>query len=130
MTDNASDNVAAANIMLLKRPSIFWTSCDAHTVNLMLGDIAKIKPIRNAIVNERSISVFIYSHTITLSLMRDIVKGDLLRPRATRFATAFLSLNSLREIKELKEMFTCERWLQHPLSEKNVGEEGIIYRFF
>jgi len=124
VTDNASNNMAAANIMQLKRPSIFWTSCAAHTVNLMLGDIAKIKPIRNAIVNGRSVSVFIYSHTITLSLMRDIAKGDLLRPGATRFVTVFLSLNSMREKrKELKEMFTCERWLQHPLSEKNVGKK-------
>ena len=93
-------------------------------VNLMLGDIAKIKPIRNAIVNRRSVSVFIYSHTITLNLMRDIAKGDFLRPWATRFAIAFLSLTSMREkIKELKEMFTCERWLQYPLSVKNVGKK-------
>ena len=91
VTDNASDNVAAANIMLLKRPSIFWTSCDAHTVNLMLGDIAKNKPIRNVIVNGRSVSVFIYSHMITLSLTRDIVKEDLPRPGATRFVIVFLS---------------------------------------
>ena len=30
VTDNASNDMAAANIMQLKRPSIFWTSCAAH----------------------------------------------------------------------------------------------------
>jgi len=43
--DNASNNMTAANIMQLKRPSIFWTSCAAQMMNLMLVDIAKIKPI-------------------------------------------------------------------------------------
>ena len=82
VTDNASNNMAAASMLKLKRPNIFWTSCAAHTVNLMVGDIAKVKPIRNAILMARNATVYIYSHTITLSIMREFTGGEIVRPGA------------------------------------------------
>ena len=39
VTDNASNNMGAAKLLKLKRPTIFWTSCATHTVNLMLEGI-------------------------------------------------------------------------------------------
>lgn len=36
VTDNASNNIGAAKMLKEKRPTIFWTSCAAHTINLML----------------------------------------------------------------------------------------------
>lgn len=42
-TDNASNNVAKADLMLTKRPNLFWTSCGIHILNLMLEEIGKIK---------------------------------------------------------------------------------------
>ncbi|KAF7140245.1 hypothetical protein RHSIM_Rhsim06G0070600 [Rhododendron simsii] len=36
VTDNASNNMAAADLLKIKRPNIFWTSCGIHTINLML----------------------------------------------------------------------------------------------
>ncbi|KAF7153803.1 hypothetical protein RHSIM_Rhsim01G0126200 [Rhododendron simsii] len=40
VTDNASNNMAAAELLKIKRPNIFWTSCGTHTINLMLEGIA------------------------------------------------------------------------------------------
>ena len=97
VTDNASNNMAAANMLKLKRPNIFWTSCTTHTVSLMVGDIAKVKPMQNVILMERNMMVYIYSHTITLSIMREFTSGQIVRPRATRFVTTYLSLHSMRE---------------------------------
>ena len=57
VTENTTNNMVAANIMQSKRPSIFWTSYVAHTVNLMLDDIAKIKHIRSAIIKGSVMSV-------------------------------------------------------------------------
>ena len=37
--DNASNNMAAGDMLKLKRPNIFWTSCVTHTLNLMLQGI-------------------------------------------------------------------------------------------
>lgn len=39
VTDNASNNMAAANLLMTKRPNMFWTSCATHTLNLMLEGI-------------------------------------------------------------------------------------------
>ena len=68
-------------------------SYTAHTVNLMVGDIAKIKPIQNTILMVRNVTVYIYSHTITLNMMRDFMSGEIYIPGATRFATTFLPLH-------------------------------------
>ncbi|XP_020266105.1 uncharacterized protein LOC109841555 [Asparagus officinalis] len=123
VTDGASNNMAASKLLLEKRPNIFWTTCAAHTVNLMLCDIAKIKPIRNAILMGRSVSVFIYNHTKPLQLFREFTKGDLVRPGVTRFATAFLSLQSLRDHKkEMRQMFISDKWTDCSLSRTPVGK--------
>ena len=73
----------------------------------MIRDIAKIKLISSAIVNGRYVLFFIYSHVITVSFMKDNAKKDLIGPGATKFATTFLPLNSMRE--ERKELKECLR---------------------
>lgn len=77
---------------------ILW----AQTINLMLEDIAVIKPIRSIIVMAWKVTVFIYNHMHVLDWMRECTKTDLNRPRITRFATTFLSLQSFKEKKRLK----------------------------
>ncbi|XP_042380460.1 uncharacterized protein LOC121972910 [Zingiber officinale] len=42
VTDNASNNMGAAKLLKEKRPTIFWTSCATHSINLMLESIASI----------------------------------------------------------------------------------------
>ncbi|PWZ58526.1 hypothetical protein Zm00014a_028247 [Zea mays] len=32
--------MGAKKLLLVKRPQIFWTSCAAHTINLMLKELA------------------------------------------------------------------------------------------
>ena len=93
----------------------------------MVGDIAKVKPIRNAVLMARNARVFIYSHTITLSIMREFTGGEIVRPGATRFATAYLSLHSMwKKRKELKQIFTSTKWMNHPLSNKDVGKKVYL----
>ncbi|TXG67650.1 hypothetical protein EZV62_008925 [Acer yangbiense] len=36
VTDNAANNMAAAKMLREKMPTIFWSSCATHTINLML----------------------------------------------------------------------------------------------
>ena len=71
VTDNASNNIAVSKLLDVRRPHIFWIFCGAHTVNLMLQDIARIKSIRSAIIIAREVTVFIYGHTLILDLMRE-----------------------------------------------------------
>lgn len=52
--DNASNNMAANNLLFVKRPSIFWTSCATHILNLMLEGMGKIKKLKGFIDQAKS----------------------------------------------------------------------------
>ena len=57
---------------------------------------------------------FVYGHTRTLECMRHFTEGkEIIRPGVTRFASAFLTLNSMLEKKnQLKQMVVHSRWDQ------------------
>ncbi|XP_013588957.1 PREDICTED: uncharacterized protein LOC106297221 [Brassica oleracea var. oleracea] len=112
VTDNATNNVAAAKMLKQKRPRIFWTGCAAHTLDLMLEAISKLPGIAKIIDQAKAVTIFVYAHHTTLSMMRTYTKkGDIVRPGATRFATCFLTLQSLYEKKaQLMSMFGSDEW--------------------
>ncbi|KAK2661378.1 hypothetical protein Ddye_007911 [Dipteronia dyeriana] len=101
-TDNASNNMAATKLLKVKMPSIFWSSCATHTINLMLEGIDKLPKFKNTLEEAKSFIIFIYAHHTTLALMRAFTKKrDMVRPGVTRFASAFLTLASLLEKKKI-----------------------------
>jgi hypothetical protein len=112
VTDNASNNMAAKDLLYIKRPNIFWSSCATHTLNLMLEGIGKMKKFKTIVDSARELTIFIYAHHKTLSLMRKFTKKrDIIRPGVTRFASAFLTLQSLYEKKDqLRTMSQSEEW--------------------
>ncbi|CAH9127662.1 unnamed protein product [Cuscuta epithymum] len=90
VTDNASNNMAAASFLSLKRPKIFWSSCATHTFNLMLEAISKLPNFKGVIQKAKSFTVFIYAHHKSLALMRKFTKREIVRPGVTRsFASDF-----------------------------------------
>ncbi|XP_018461154.1 uncharacterized protein LOC108832156 [Raphanus sativus] len=98
VTDNAPNNMAAARILKEKMPNIFWTSCAAHTVNLMLESITKIQSFKTIIQRAKGFTIFVYAHHKTLAMMRKFTDNkDIVRPGVTRFASCFLTLQSLME---------------------------------
>ncbi|GFS33428.1 HAT transposon superfamily protein [Actinidia rufa] len=110
VTDNASNNMATTDLLKKKRPNIFWTSCAAHTLNLMLEAIGKQPRFKGVIEKAKAFTIFIYAHHKTLALMRKFTKKrDIVRLGVTRFATSFLTLQSLVEKKEkLRSMVTSD----------------------
>ncbi|KAL1207419.1 hypothetical protein V5N11_007013 [Cardamine amara subsp. amara] len=112
VTDNATNNVAAAKILKQKRPRIFWTGCAAHTLDLMLEGISKLPGFAKIIDQAKAVTIFVYAHHKTLSMMRTFTKKiDVVRPGETRFATCFLTLHSLYDKKaQLKSMFGSDEW--------------------
>ncbi|CAD6255282.1 unnamed protein product [Miscanthus lutarioriparius] len=112
VTDNASNNMAAKALLSVKRPNIFWSSCATHTLNLMLEGIGKLKRFKTIIDQAKALTIFIYAHHKTLALMRKFTKKrDIIRPGVTRFASSFLTLQSLYEKKnELRAMSQSEEW--------------------
>ncbi|XP_037484298.1 uncharacterized protein LOC119363099 isoform X2 [Triticum dicoccoides] len=110
VTDNASNNMGAKKMLLEKRPKIFWSSCATHTINLMLQGIGSLKRFKTIIDQAKNLTIFIYAHHKTLALMRVATKRrDIIRPGVTRFASAFLTLQSLLEKKDALRYMVVER---------------------
>lgn len=124
ITDNAANNMAAAQLLVTKRPNIFWTSCAAHTIDLMLEAIGKEGKFKEWIAKAKTLTIFIYAHHRTLALMRKFTKcKDIVRPGVTRFATSFLTLQSLMEKKEkLRLMFTSDEWTKSKWAKTKNGK--------
>lgn len=162
VTDNASNNMAAAKLLKVKRPNIFWTSCATHTLNLILEGIGnlqsplfllfsfyfsflynlfifstwqliyffyfflltgKIPRIQHILEKAKALTIFIYAHHTTLALMRKFTKKrNIIRPGITRFASSFLTLQSILEKEEkLKYMFLSKEWGECKWSTKPKG---------
>ena len=123
ITDNAANYVAAGRMLMDRYPSLYWTPCAAHCIDLMLEDIGKLPWIKEIIDSARGVTKYIYNHTFVLSLMRRFT-GDreLVRPGITRFATSFISLQSLlKSMLDLQRMFLSDEWTTCVYSTKQDG---------
>ena len=93
VTDNAANYMAAGRLFEIRHPTIFWTSCAAHCIDLMLEDIGKLHWIHEVVEKAKSITKYLYNHPIVLNTMRKYTEGkEIVRPAVTRFATNFISL--------------------------------------
>ena len=111
--NNATNYMDTGRLFEARHPTIFWSSCAAHCIDLMLEDIEKLHWIQEVVDKAKSITKFIYNQTNILSTMRLYIEGkELVRPRVTRFATNFISLQSVVEQKvNLKRMFLGPEWI-------------------
>ena len=111
ITDNASNYVNVGMRLMEKRRRLWLTPCAAHCIDLMLEDIRKVNVYATTLARARQVVKFIYGHTWDLSLMRTFTKNhEILRPTITRFATSFLTLQSLYKQKQsLIAMFSSEK---------------------
>lgn len=125
ITDNGANYKAAGRLLEQRLPTLFWTPCAAHCLDLMLEDVGKMKEFKPTIARARSLTTFIYRHGRLLDAMREHTNGhDLVRPGATRFATAFLTLSCLRKFKqELQRLFVSQDWFDSKLCKTEAGKK-------
>eukprot|EP00253_Pinus_taeda_P010395 PITA_10395 len=124
ITNNATNYVAASKMLMERYLNLFWTPCAAHCIDLMLEDIGKIPTVRDIVESSKSITKFIYNHASVLSLMRRFTNNkELVRFAITRFATTFISLQSLlNSMWDVKSMFLSVDWRSLSISRKPEGE--------
>lgn len=93
-------------------PHLSWSSCGAHCVDLMLEDFGNFPNVNKTIKKSIKLSGYIYNHSLVLDMMREFTKErELIRPAKTRFATSFLTLQSIHKQRlNLRKMFTSEVW--------------------
>ena len=125
VTDNGANYKAAGKLLMERFPTLYWTPCASHCLDLMLEDVGKLKEFKKPISRARHVTTFIYRHGRLLSAMREKTNGrDLVRPAATRFATTFLTLQSLYKHKDaLRFLFTSEDWTGCKLAKTEAGKK-------
>ncbi|XP_066324564.1 uncharacterized protein [Miscanthus floridulus] len=125
VTNNGANYKAACKLLMERIPTLFWTPCAAHCLDLMLEDIGKMKEFSKPIARARQVTTFIYRHGRLLDAMREKTGGrDLVRPGVTRFATAFLTLRSLHTHKDaLKFLFVSDDWTKSKLARTEAGKK-------
>ena len=108
VTDNGLTFVKAGKL-LMKKYNLYWTPCAAHCIDLMFEDIGKRENVFDLINNAQKITNFIYNHGWLLVTMRKVCGGDIVCPRATRFATNYIALASLLKKRvDLKKIFISD----------------------
>jgi hypothetical protein len=86
----------------------------------MLEDFGKLEDVKKTLKHTMQLSSYICIHPSVLNLMRQFTSRELLRPVVTRFATSFLTLQSIhRQKANLRKMFTFDKWT----TSKNAKEE-------
>ncbi|KAJ7975024.1 hAT transposon superfamily [Quillaja saponaria] len=124
ITDNQSSYKRAAELLMDRRPHLYWTSCAAHSLDLVLHDFAKFKSVSPILEQAKKCTNFIYNHGKVLHLMRQHCTGELIRPAQTRFATNYIALESLLQHKNgLQRMMTSDEWAMSASSKDPIGKK-------
>jgi len=119
VTDNAANFKATGDLLMQKRERLYWTPCAAHCIDLIFKDFEKhLKVLEITIQKGRKITTYIYGRTQLISILKKFTRErDLIRPGVTRFATTYLTLACLHELKaSLMNMFSSEEWQTSKLS--------------
>ncbi|CAN6225820.1 unnamed protein product [Urochloa humidicola] len=126
VTDNGANYKAAGKLLMERIPTLFWSPCAAHCLDLMLEEIGNLKEFKKTITRAKRVVNFIYRHGRILCAMREKTNGkDIVRPAATRFATSYLSLKSMYTLKDpLKALFLCEIWTGSKLAKTDAGKKA------
>nr|DAD29242.1 TPA_asm: hypothetical protein HUJ06_030710 [Nelumbo nucifera] len=112
ITDNASNYVLAGKYLMAKYPHLTWTLCVAHCMDLILEDIGKLPIVKRTIEIAIALTGYIYNQLGLLNLMRKFTsQRELIRPAKTRFATSYLTLQSIfKQKRNLREIFNSIEW--------------------
>ncbi|KAC9430404.1 hypothetical protein E3N88_45859 [Mikania micrantha] len=100
VTDNAANYKKAGKLLCERYPSITWTPCAAHSLNLVLKDVSELDNVEKLVKLASRVTVFIYNHKMPLNWLRKREGWtEIIRPGATRFGTTFIALKSLVDHK-------------------------------
>lgn len=120
VTDNAPNCKAAGKLVEQRFPHITWSPCVAHVCDLALEDIFGLPYFKEVHQQTKSYVAFITNHHATLAAWREhsdpgatarVNNLQLLKPGETRFASAFLMLERVQEVKgRLQQFVVSNQW--------------------
>ncbi|KAL5580521.1 hypothetical protein UlMin_012963 [Ulmus minor] len=122
--DNASAYKATRKKLMEKRKHLYWTACATYCLDLMLEKLGDWPQHKSALQKAKKVSNFIYNHGWVLHLIRTFANREIVRPAAIRFATAYLTLESLCSVKDaIQRMFVSRKWTTCRCANKSDGKE-------
>ncbi|XP_059076869.1 uncharacterized protein LOC131075043 [Cryptomeria japonica] len=124
VTDVAPVCKAVGMLVQKKYRQIFWTPCCVHSLNNALKDIGKFQWITDLIEKGRKIQMFICNHHHTQAIYRKFAKVELLKPINTCFASYFILLDHLCEVKgALCSPVVSDAWATWKQSTSDIAVE-------
>ena len=126
--DNAANCVVAGHMIEKEWPSIIYTRCTCHCVDLLLEDIAKCAWIDAILRSAMKITGFITRKQYALAMFRKFSGKDLLKPSTTRFSYSFIVLSNLLDDKVyggLRRMVVSEQWCNWNGAKTKKAEEMV-----
>ncbi|XP_054797523.1 uncharacterized protein LOC129302636 [Prosopis cineraria] len=126
--DNAANYKAAGQLLCDKFPSIFWSPCAAHYLNLILGDIGKMDIVIGLATRASMVTKFVYNHAFLFAWLRKREGWtEIIRPGVTRFATTFIALKSIHEHKhDLQALVTSKVFLDSRYSKGEKAKDVTL----
>ncbi|PKU74497.1 hypothetical protein MA16_Dca003700 [Dendrobium catenatum] len=125
VTDNAANYKKAGELLHERFNNIYWSSCSAHCLNLILKDIGNMSHIQELAKRASKVTIFVYNHVFILGWLR---KRDgwkeIIKPGATRFATTFITLRNIYDHKIYVQAFiTSKVFFDSKISKIVKGKE-------
>ncbi|GMH04257.1 hypothetical protein Nepgr_006096 [Nepenthes gracilis] len=123
ITSSEEQYVVAGRKLSDAYPTLYWAPCAAGSLDLILDDFGKIEWIKVVLEQSKSITRFIYNHSVVLNMMRRCTFGvDLVVPRSTCSVSNFTTLKRMVEHKHnLQALVTSQEWVDSPYSKKEGG---------
>ncbi|XP_027181907.1 uncharacterized protein LOC113780291 [Coffea eugenioides] len=128
VTDNASNYKAADRLLSEKYPTISWSPCAAHCLNLIMKDIGKMTHVKNIITLASRVTVYVYNRKWILSWLRKRPGWrEILHPAETRFGTNFIVLKNLHDLKQhFEALVTSSVYKRELKNEKGKEVKQIV----
>ncbi|KAH7421381.1 hypothetical protein KP509_13G054300 [Ceratopteris richardii] len=112
VTDNASNCKRMGEMIEAEFPSIVWTPCSAHCLDLLFEDIAKVSWLAPVLSDAKRIISFIRKNHQALSIFRSYSDKELVRTSETRFGYRYHVFYCLHMcIDSLRMALIDRRWI-------------------
>jgi hypothetical protein len=127
-TDNAAAMVNAARNVMDGSSHMYIQGCAAHCLDLLLEDWGKQAWITRLSKKARKICTFTKNHHATQALFRRLSPDLTLHtPVETRFATNFLMIDRLRELRPaIEKMLVEDEWYDFLGSLRRQGQDKYL----
>ncbi|CAO2817112.1 unnamed protein product [Amaranthus hypochondriacus] len=120
ITPNEERYASVGKTLTDNYPTLYWAPCAAHSIMQMLEDFEKFEWINGVLEQCKSITRFIYNHTIVLNMMRRYTFGvDLVVPDLSSSVTNFTTVKRMLDFKHnLQALVTSQEWVDSYYSKK------------